>query len=284
METVAIVGVGLIGGSFGLALKKAGFRGTILGVSSGPAVRAGLECGAIDRSATLEQAARSADLLYLAQPIGRILDTLHHLDPFVRPEALITDAGSTKHAIVTAAHKLVRRCRFLGGHPLAGKEKRGAAAGDPDLFRDRTYVLTPAAPEELRAPAAVEFVEWLTRIGAKVVVLGAAEHDRLVSFTSHLPQLASTALAATVAENLTDPEDLQVSGPGLIDSTRLALSAYELWRDILATNTESIEQALTAFINELEQIRDNLRTHGARDEFVRAAALAGKLRRPGDTA
>ena len=127
METIAIVGVGLIGGSFGLALKQAGFRGTILGVSSPAAVRAGLDRGAIDRGATLEEAAREADLLYLAQPIGRILDALHHLDPLVRPEALVTDAGSTKHAIVTAARRLLRRCQFLGGHPLAGKEKRGAA-------------------------------------------------------------------------------------------------------------------------------------------------------------
>jgi len=217
--------------------------------------------------------------LYLAQPIGRILDTLHHLDPLVRPDALITDAGSTKHTIVTQARKLVRRCQFLGGHPLAGKEKRGAAEAEADLFRGRTYVLTPASPEELLRPAARTFVEWLGRIGANTVVLGAAEHDRLVSFTSHLPQLASTALAATVAANLTAPEDLQVAGPGLIDSTRLALSAYELWRDILATNTESIEQALTAYINELEQLRENLRTRGARDEFLRAADLAARLRR-----
>src|SRR5450755_4043809 len=136
MDTVAIIGVGLIGGSFGLALKQAGFRGTILGVSSEATIRAAIERGAIDRGATLEQAARAADLLYLAQPIGRILDTLHHLDPLVRPEALITDAGSTKHAIVTAAQKLVHRCQFLGGHPLAGKEKRGAAEADADLFRD----------------------------------------------------------------------------------------------------------------------------------------------------
>lgn len=278
MQTVAIVGVGLIGGSFGLALKKAGFRGTILGVSSEAPLRAGLECGAIDRGATLEEAARSADLLYLAQPIGRILDTLHHVDPWVRPDALITDAGSTKHAIVTAARKLVHRCQFLGGHPLAGKEKRGAAEAEADLFRGRTYVLTPATREELQTPAAQPFVEWLRCIGAKTVVLGAAEHDRLVSYTSHLPQLASTALAATVADNLSVPEDLQIAGPGLLGSTRLALSAYDLWRDILATNTESIEQALTAYINELEQLRENLRTRGMRDEFVRAAELATQLR------
>ena len=279
METVAIVGVGLIGGSFGLALKKAGFRGAILGVSSEATIRAALGRGAIDRGATLEDAARQADLLYLAQPIGRILDTLHHLDPLVRPHALITDAGSTKHAIVTEARKLVRRCQFLGGHPLAGKETRGVAEAEADLFRGRTYVLTPGSPDELQTAAARAFVEWLERIGAKPVVLGAAEHDRLVSFTSHLPQLASTALAATVADNLVASADLQVAGPGLIDSTRLALSAYELWRDILATNTESIEQALTAYINELELLRENLRTRGAQEEFVRAAELAARLRK-----
>ncbi len=278
METVAIAGVGLIGGSFGLALKAAGFRGTILGVSSEATIRAALERGAIDRGATLEQAARQADLIYLSQPIGRILDTLHRLDPLVRPDALITDAGSTKHVIVTEAHKLVRRCQFLGGHPLAGKETRGVGEAEAGLFRGRSYVLTPGSPGELETPAARAFVKWLERIGAKPVILGAAEHDRLVAFTSHLPQLASTALAATVGASLTAPEDLQVAGPGLIDSTRLALSAYELWRDILATNTESIEQALTAYINELEQLRENLRTRGAQEEFVRAAELAARLR------
>jgi len=278
METVAIVGVGLIGGSFGLALKKAGFGGTIVGVSSEATIRAALERGAIDRGATLEQAARQADLLYLAQPIGRILDTLHHLDPLVRPDGLITDAGSTKHVIVTEARRLVRRCQFLGGHPLAGKETRGVAEAEADLFRGRTYVLTPGSPDELQTPAARAFVEWLGRIGAQPVVLGAAEHDRLVAFTSHLPQLASTALAATVAENLAGADDLRVTGPGLIDATRLALSAYELWRDILATNTESIEQALTAYINELEQLRENLRTRGAQEKFVRGGELAARLR------
>jgi prephenate dehydrogenase len=278
METVAIAGVGLIGGSFGLALKAAGFRGTVLGVSSEATIRAALERGAIDRGATLEQAARQADLIYLAQPIGRILDTLHHLDPLVRPEALITDAGSTKHTIVTEARRLIRRCQFLGGHPLAGKEKRGVAEADAGLFAGRTYVLTPAGPDELRTPAASGFAEWVERIGARPVILGAAEHDRLVAFTSHLPQLASTALAATVGGNLTSPEDLRVAGPGLLDSTRLALSAYELWRDILATNTESIKQALTGYINELEQLRENLRTRGAQEEFVRGAELARRLR------
>jgi prephenate dehydrogenase len=278
MDTVAIVGVGLIGGSFGLALRHAGFAGTVLGVSSEAAIRAALERGAIDRGATLEEAAARADLVYLAQPIGRIMDTLRHLDPLVRPEALVTDAGSTKHAIVTLAQQSLRRCQFLGGHPLAGKETRGVGQSEAALFAGRTWVLTPHDPAELATTAAAAFVGWLRRIGARPVVLGAAEHDRLVSYTSHLPQLASTALAATIAERLTEPDDLQAAGPGLVDATRLALSSYELWRDILATNAQSIEEALVAYINELEHLRENLKTRQMAEEFARGAELAARLR------
>src|SRR5882724_9321140 len=159
MHTVAIIGVGLIGGSFGLALKKAGFTGTIVGASSEATLRAALDRGVIDEAAPLADAARGADLIYLAQPIGRILDTLHHVDGFVNRGTLITDAGSTKSAIVSAARKHIRRGVFLGGHPMAGKEKRGVAEADADLFRGRTYVLTPHDPAALETPAPA----WPTR-------------------------------------------------------------------------------------------------------------------------
>ncbi len=277
MQTVAIAGVGLIGGSFGLALKKAGFGGTILGVSSAATLRAAIERGAIDEGASLADAAARADLIYLAQPIGRILDTLRHIDELVQPGTLITDAGSTKNAIVSAARQHIRRAVFLGGHPMAGKEKRGVAEADADLFRGRTYVLTPDDPSSLEAPAAQEFIEWIRRIGALPLTMNAAEHDRVVSFTSHLPQLAATALAATVAEQAGD--HLAVAGPGLKDTTRLALSSFELWRDILATNSGPIEQALTAYIGKLEHLRDNLRTREIEGEFEIAAALAATLRK-----
>jgi len=277
MRTVAIVGVGLIGGSFGLALKKAGFTGKILGVSSPATLRVALERGAVDEAASLAEAAARADLIYLAQPIGRILDTLHHLDPLVQPGALITDAGSTKSAIVTTARRQVRRCAFLGGHPMAGKEKRGVSEADAELFRGRTYVLTPEDSAQLESPPVRELLEWLGRIGAVPVILTPEEHDRIVAFTSHLPQLVSTALAATVAEQAGD--HLAVAGPGLADTTRLALSPYELWRDILATNNRPIEQALTAYITKLEHLRDNLRTRQIESEFEIAAALAATLRK-----
>ena len=277
MESVAIVGVGLIGGSFALALRKAGFGGRFLGVSSEATLRAALENGAIDEGVPLAEAAARAELIYLAQPIGRILDTLHHLDGHLRPGMLVTDAGSTKEAIVAQAARSVTRCQFLGGHPMAGKEKRGVSAADADLFVDRTYILTPLEPVELDTPAAQEFREWLRRIGAKPFVLEPAEHDRIVSYTSHLAQLVSTALGATVAEHVAEDE-LAISGPGLRDTTRLALSAYDLWRDIIATNAGPIDRALQDCIQKLDHMRQNLRTRQLQEEFERAGKLAAKLR------
>jgi prephenate dehydrogenase len=272
MDTVAIVGVGLIGGSFGLALKAAGFRGRVIGVSSEPVVAAALERGIIDEALPLAEAAAQADLVYLAQTIARILDTLRRLDPVVKQGALVTDAGSTKREIVATAAMHLRRCRFLGGHPMAGKEKSGVEEAEAGLFAGRTWALTPLNPTDLDP----DFIEWLTRIGAVPVILDPAEHDRVVSFTSHLPQLASTGLAATVGQHL--EKHLEVAGPGLMDTTRLALSPYELWRDILATNAAEIERALTAYIGELEHIRENLRTRRLEEEFRAAAAMAARLR------
>lgn len=272
MTDVVIIGVGLIGGSFALAIRKAGFQGTITGVSSAGTIAEAIQHGVIDRGASLEDAVPTADLIYLAQPIGRILHSLSQVDRHAKPGALITDAGSTKQAIVTEARRSVHRARFLGGHPLAGKESRGAAAADADLFRDHPYVLTPADPAQVDGP----FLDMLRAIGARPVMMGAAEHDRLVAASSHLPQLASTALAATLGVHF--PDAAQVAGPGLLDSTRLALSSYDLWRDIVSTNTVAIEEALSAYIQKLEHIRENLRTRQLQEEFAQGAAFARRLR------
>lgn len=276
MNNVAIVGVGLIGGSFGLALRAAGFTGKIVGVSSDAAIQEALARGAIDAGEPLEQAIPHADLIYLAQPIGRILNTLHRLDALVRSDALVTDVGSTKQTIVSTARETLRGCQFLGGHPMAGKETRGAASADADLFRGRPYVLTPGHPDELRTPIAAAFLKIVESMGAHRVVLGAEEHDRLVAYSSHVPQLASTALAAAIAEH--SPDSRNVAGPGLLDTTRLALSSYDLWRDIVATNTAEIEDALTAYIQKLEYVRENLRTRQLQEEFRTAGAFAKQLR------
>jgi len=279
MNSVAIVGTGLIGASFGLALRQAGFIGPILGVSSERALADAVAVGAIDRGVTLAEAAGQAELVFLSQSIGRILDTLRHLDPLLRPGALVTDVGSTKNEIVDHARQFIRRGQFLGGHPMAGKELRGAAAAEAGLFQGCTWVLTPDEPAELETPAARAFVDWLYRIGARLVVLDCDEHDRVVAFTSHLAQLASTALASSVGENLSEERHLRVAGPGLRGMTRLALSSYDLWRDILATNAEQIDRALSRYVQKMEYIRDNLRTRQLQNEFARGADLAARLRK-----
>jgi prephenate dehydrogenase len=264
MRSVAIVGVGLIGASFGLALREAGFSGAITGVSSRPSIDAALKRGAIDAGASLEKAAAGADLIFLSQPISGILETLKHLDPLVKPDALVTDAGSTKAAICEAAAAHLRRATFVGGHPMAGKEQRGAHAADADLFRGRPWILTNST--------ATEFPGWLEKIGARIRVLDAVTHDRLVAWSSHLPQLASTALAAAIQNQ--QPEATAVAGPGLMDMTRLALSSYDLWRDILDTNRTEVAAALDAYIARLQTLRGHFER-----EFASGAELARALRK-----
>lgn len=268
MRRVAIVGVGLIGASFGLALRKAGFTGPIVGVSSPRSIAAARERGAIDIGSTLENAAASSDLIFLSQPISGILETLKLLGPLVRPDTLITDAGSTKTAIQEAAIQSLRKGLFVGGHPMAGKEQRGAEAADADLFRDRPWILTSHDDR----PVEVEFRAWLEKIGARIKVLDAAVHDRLVAWSSHLPQLASTALAAALHD--LQPMAATVAGPGLADMTRLAMSSYDLWRDILDTNRTEIAAALDAYIAKLQHLRTNFE-----GEFANGAEFARTLRR-----
>jgi prephenate dehydrogenase len=267
-EVVSIAGVGLIGGSFALALRQAGFTGKIIGVSSPETVRAAFERSVIDEALPLDQAAAQSDLIYLSQPIERILATLEAIDEWVRPGTLITDAGSTKAAIVQRASTAIRRGRFVGGHPMAGKESRGVQEADAGLFRGRPYVLTSSN-------AALE--SWIERIGARVVILDAEQHDRLVALTSHLPQLISTALASSIAQ---EPQASRVAGPAALDLTRLALSPYEIWRDIFATNSGPIDAALATFIGKLEVLRKLLRDPAIEREFEIAASAARRLRRP----
>jgi prephenate dehydrogenase len=277
MNTVAIFGVGLIGGSFALALREAGFSGRIIGVSSPETIRKALELGVIDEGMPAQEAAEAADLIYLAQPILRIVEMLPKLDPWVRPDALVTDAGSTKSTIVERAGAIVR-CQFLGGHPMAGRERRGVEAAEAKLFQGRPYVLTPRSGAELESPQVREFIGWIEKIGAFTIILSPAEHDQIVAYTSHLPQLASTGLAALL-EGRSAPKS-GVFGPALVDSTRLALSSFDIWGDILATNREPIRSALRSYIAQLEEFSQVLEAGEMREHFLRAARFASQLRDP----
>jgi prephenate dehydrogenase len=275
VNTVAVFGVGLIGGSFALALRHAGFQGSIVGVSSPQTIERALELRVIDSGADAESAARQADLIYLAQPIHEILNSLTRLDSWVRPDALVTDAGSTKTSITEQAHKHLRRCQFLGGHPLAGKETSGVSSAEPQLFRGRKYVVTPSDPAELSTEPATTFLNWLDKIGAVRVVMEAAEHDRTVAYTSHLPQLAATALAVALEKRGSNRD---VFGPGLLDMTRLAMSPFSIWKDILDTNSTEINEALATYIAVLQRFQSAVAGGEMQAEFDKAADLANQLR------
>ncbi|MEI9815272.1 MAG: prephenate dehydrogenase/arogenate dehydrogenase family protein [Acidobacteriota bacterium] len=226
-----------------------------------------LKVGVISEALPLSEAAVLADWIYLAQPIQQILETLGRVDAFARPGVLITDAGSTKAMICARAADTIQRAKFVGGHPMAGKESRGVESADADLFRGRPYVLTGREPQ---------LEQCVESIGARLVFLDPEEHDRLVALVSHLPQLLSTALASVIGEQ---PGAEKVAGPAAGDLTRLALSPYDIWRDIFATNAVSIDAALGSYIARLESLRIQLRSPEMERVFEKASASARELRK-----
>ena len=271
IQTVAIVGVGLIGGSFALALRKSGFSGRILGVSSPRTLDTALKREVIDEGLPIAEAVPQADLVYLSQPISRILDILPRVRKLAKPSALVTDAGSTKAQIVEqAARHFNENPWFLGGHPMAGKEKRGVELAEAGLFQDATYVLTPAGGKLPETTIIAEFVRYLKEIGSRVSVMPADDHDRIVAWTSHLPQLISTALAAAIADGLDEQDSSEVAGPALRDMTRLGESSFEIWRDVLGTNQTNVRQALDAYIQRLERLRQDAGGPLTEQEFEKA--------------
>jgi prephenate dehydrogenase len=283
MNSVAIVGVGLIGGSFALALRKAGFAGPILGVSSPATLERALALGVISEGLPLADAVSRADLVYLSQPIAQIIEVLPEIERYASPGTLITDAGSTKRQIVEQAARTFSRAQFLGGHPMAGKESRGVDSADADLFRNHSYILTPQSAECLGTDAARNFCEVILNIGARLVVIDAETHDRMVALTSHLPQLASTALASLLAKQNKSKDTLfTVAGPGLRDQTRLAMSSFDVWSDILKTNRDGLVEALDGFIDELVQIRSLVGSPEMGKVFTSAETFARRLRQSRD--
>ena len=276
MQCVAIAGVGLIGGSFGLALRRGGFSGSILGVSSPRTIESACRRGAIDSGVTLEEAAERADLLLLAQPISVILETIDRLAPIARPECLITDAGSTKAEIVKRAASLPN---FIGAHPMAGKETSGIESADASLFIGRPWILATGDGQSTLAPNAGAYLDLIRVCNAVPVLMSPQEHDRVVAWTSHLPQMVSTVLAATLCDQISKENLTTASGPGLKDVTRLASSSWQLWRDIVDTNVGNIQHALSVYIDRLTELRDNLQTPHTADEFTIAAETAKSLRR-----
>jgi len=279
IERISILGTGLLGTSVGLALRAAGFRGSIEGWNRGAeGARLALEAHAIDAiAADPLQMVRESQVVLLAVPIYATLDFMEKLSGVLGSEHLVTDVGSTKAQITAAAGRLFNtpeRAAFLPGHPMAGKERGGAALGDANLFRDRVWLFTDDASWQRSAQAA-ELIkgwrEWVAAMGSKCIDIDPARHDELVAWVSHLPQFVSTAMSALLQDEVGDaPELKDVGGRALREMTRLGSSPYSMWRDIALTNTEAVEATLFALEQRLAYLRENLRTPELRDEFERA--------------
>lgn len=260
-STIAIVGVGLMGGSLGLALRRAGFAGRILGVSRPETLAEARRLGAIDEGyphENLLEAASQADLIVLASPISTIVENLKKLGSpaaNLRPGVVVTDVGSTKRAILEAAAGLPGGARFVGGHPLCGSEQRGVSAADPFLYQNAYYVLTPAPGVQEDEVARLGQLVALT--GARVVVLSAADHDRIAATISHLPQLLAVSLVKFLDDLGANREHgVHLAAGGFRDMTRIASSSFKVWRDIVQTNRDVLDGVLQRF---LSSTRDRLK-------------------------
>ena len=279
---VTIVGLGLVGGSWGLALKARGFPGRVVGCDRAEVLKRAIDAGAIDEGEERpSEAADGADLIILAMPVGAILDLLPRLKASVKPRALVTDVGSTKRLICRRGAEIFDgEALFLGGHPLAGKERSGFDNAEAALFENARYVLTPLSPDHLADPRVKAFIELLKSLGAQPFVTDPSIHDRAVAFLSHLPQLVSTGLASLMAEQGAEdflPAELAASG--FRDFTRLAESPYSVWRDICLTNIENIQSALDALIEKLEDMKLHLSDRELERDFKQALKLREKLRK-----
>jgi prephenate dehydrogenase len=261
-RSIAIAGLGLIGGSIALALRDRWSSCRIVGVDFRGVQAHALSSGAIDRAVDRLADAGPADLIVLAAPVSRNLELLADAGRLAHDGTVITDVGGTKRAIVRAAASLPRPSAFVGGHPIGGAEKGGFGFARPDLFRARPWVFTPS-PD---APGAtLERLFGLARgLGARPVTIDAEAHDRLMAFISHLPQLAATALMQVAGEGAA-AEGLRLAGRGLVDTTRLAASPATVWRDICAENADALGEAIDRLIALLGTARAGLRDGDAID-------------------
>jgi prephenate dehydrogenase len=276
---VAIVGVGLIGGSVGLALRQRNLAKKVIGAGSRPAtLDTALQLGAISAIAgDLKGAVAEADLVVVCAPVGHIIDQVRQIASLCRPGTLITDAGSTKAEIVNQLEQAAasdrawnREVRFVGSHPLAGNEKKGPQHARVDLFAGRTVVLTPTA--STRSEDCQTLADFWTGLGARVVQMPADEHDRALAATSHLPHLLSAAIAASTPEQY-----VTLTAGGWQDTTRIAAGDPLLWRQIMLANRAHLLASLDRFTRQLADWRKVLDT-GDAVELERLLREAKRIR------
>jgi len=278
IRQITIVGTGLIGGSFALAVRKRGFAGRIVGCDREGVLARAKASGVIDEGVVDPvEAVRGSQLVVLATPVLAIVDLIARLAPGLPGGTLMTDVGSTKTAVAEQALQAFGKSagqRFLPGHPMAGKENSGVDQADADLFWNAVWFMTLLPGQNLKEGLIAEFAEWIEKIGARVTTLPAEEHDRLCAWISHVPQMISTALAAALVEEFgEDARLLPAGGRALREMTRIAGSPYSMWRDIAISNRGNLEDALLKVEQRLAHIRENLSTRGLAEEFELAHGL-----------
>ena len=287
---ICIVGCGLIGGSFALALRRAGFKGRLTAFDAEPQTRLAVERGVVDAREDCFDEGRvcGADLIFLAAPIGGIIDFLRRRASLIRPGAIVTDAGSTKSEICRVAiDALPVGVDFIGGHPMAGSEHSGVEYARADLFDRATWAII-ASDSTLRLASLVELVET---IGARPLQMSSDEHDRAVGLVSHLPQILASTLASLLIDPFPSPGsdatssdiDLarKMAAGGWRDMTRLAGSSFAIWRDILITNHQNLNESLCRLLIQLQQLQEALERKdylAIRDLFENANRSVNLLR------
>ena len=275
-EKIGIVGLGLIGGSIALAARQIWPASLVIAVDNKDVLETAMRLHAIDVAADDLIVLAEADLVILAAPVRQNLRLLGELDENVKRAAVVTDTGSTKRSMVEAARALPSRFTFIGGHPLGGAAVGGLDHARPELFKGRPWLLTPA--DDSAGDALDRLMAFVRALGAVPRVLGAEAHDRLLAYLSHLPQLTASALMQIVGEEVGD-EGLSLAGRGLVDTTRLASSPPEIWKDIAATNADEIRVALDTLIAVLQDLRTDLEVGERLDEvFTDAARWREKLK------
>ena len=250
-KKVAIVGTGLIGGSLGLALKKRKLAGEIVGVARHrKSLLIAMKEGVIDRGSISTSIIRNADLVILATPVKTILSLAPLVSRVIKPDCIVTDVGSTKKEVVASLEKIFPL--YLGSHPLAGSEKRGVCSSRADLFENSPCILTPT--KKTKAAVLRKINALWKQLGSRVVYLSPDEHDRILSFVSHLPHLAAFSLMKAVPGKY-----LRFAGSGLKDATRIAASDSQVWKDVFLSNRRNLLRAIGSLQNELSGIKNCIR-------------------------
>ena len=276
-EKIGIVGLGLIGGSIALAARQLWPKALVIGVDNKDVLETAMRLHAIDVAADDLIVLAEADIVILAAPVKANIALLARLDENVRQPAVVTDTGSTKRGMAEAARGLPARFSFIGGHPLAGAALGGLEHARPDLFSGRPWLLTADGASDAAGAALAKLTEFVQALGAVPRVMGVQAHDRLLAFLSHLPQLTASALMQVVGDAV-GQEGLALAGRGLADTTRLASSPPDIWRDIAATNADEIGPALDALIALLQHLRRDLPEGDTlADVFADAARWRGSI-------